>query len=158
MELNMETLMNNKWFHYLLYAIFFLILYFGLLRPKILEKFDIGVDKNNIGGSSDNGDDSNGSSIQDADSISEDLKKSTEKIKDSLHLNKYRKNMEDIIIDMNDWISIKGAIMLPSIASKMAKSNSGDNISDIINDLDTLNKMYQSSITLNSIMRYIDKQ
>lgn len=151
MEINMQQLMEKKWVQCVLYALLFLVIYFCFIRRKVLEAFDIDTS------SARKSDSSSDVDIQDVEEIVKNLKTTTTKIGDGLHLDKYRKPMEDLILDLNEWCGSKSAQMLPALAKKIANNSDGD-INDIVKDIDNINKLNQFNSALNSIMRYIDKK
>lgn len=153
MDINMQQMMEKKWVQYLLYALLFLVIYFCFIRRKVLEAFDIdtsSIKKSDSSSSSD-------VDIQDVEEIVNNLKTATTKIGDGLHLDKYRKPMEDLVIDLNEWCGSKSAQLLPALAKKISNNSDGD-ITDIVKDIDNINKLNQFNASLNSIMRYIDKK
>ena len=80
----MQQLMEKKWVQCVLYAILFLVIYFCFIRRKVLEAFDIDTS------SATKSDSSSDVDIQDVEEIVKNLKTTTTKIGDGLHLDKYR--------------------------------------------------------------------
>ena len=149
--MDMKNIMEKTWVQYLLYAILFLIIYFCFVRRKVREAFEIPKSSSSSSSDSDSGTD-----IQDSKQIAEDLKTRTTKLHDGLHLAKYRRHIEDMIIEMNEWCGAKSTQMLPALAKKLA-DHSDDGVSDdIIQDMDTLNKLFNFNTTLNGVMKHID--
>ena len=151
MEINMQQLMEKKWVQCVLYAILFLVIYFCFIRRKVLEAFDIDTS------SATKSDSSSDVDIQDVEEIVKNLKTTTTKIGDGLHLDKYRKPMEDLVLDLNEWCGSKSAQMLPALAKKIANNSDGD-INDIVKDIDSINKLHTFNTSLNSILKYIDNK
>ena len=147
----MQQLMEKKWVQCVLYAILFLVIYFCFIRRKVLEAFDIDTS------SATKSDSSSDVDIQDVEEIVKNLKTTTTKIGDGLHLDKYRKPMEDLVLDLNEWCGSKSAQMLPALAKKIA-NNSGGDINDIVKDIDSINKLHTFNTSLNSILKYIDNK
>jgi len=106
MEVSIENYMKNPLVLYFLGAILILLIYIVFIKKKMREAFD--------------NDDGNATEdtveVQDSETIASDLKTKATKIEDGLHLDKYRSQMENLIIDMNDWISAKTAAAIPGIA------------------------------------------
>lgn len=146
MKIDIEKLAKNKIIKYSLYVFLFLLAYL-LLRKRVIESFD-----------SDSSSSSNSDviDIQDSETIGADLKTNATKIEDSLHLDKYRTQMENLIIDMNDWISAKTAQTLPAIAKKM--NDSKDNIGEVMTMVEKMNELNKFKETLNTTMKYIDSK
>ena len=140
----MKLDMEQPWIQVIIIIILFLIIYFGFIRKKVLESFDVESPKKEAV-----------ISVQDSEDIGNDLKKNATKIEDSLHLDKYRTQMEHLIIDMNDWISAKTAESLPSIAKKINESSS---IDDVIKEITQLNELNNFKLTLNGAMKFIDSK
>ena len=136
--------MEQPWIQVIIIIILFLIIYFGFIRKKVLESFDVESPKKEAV-----------ISVQDSEDIGNDLKKNATKIEDSLHLDKYRTQMEHLIIDMNDWISAKTAESLPAIAKKINESSS---IDDVIKEITQLNELNNFKLTLNGAMKFIDSK
>jgi len=140
----MKLDMEQPWIQVIIIIILFLIIYFGFIRKKVLESFDVESPKKEAV-----------ISVQDSEDIGNDLKKNATKIEDSLHLDKYRTQMEHLIIDMNDWISAKTAESLPAIAKKINESSS---IDDVIKEITQLNELNNFKLTLNGAMKFIDSK
>lgn len=153
MEFDMKKIMEKKWVQYILYAILVLLVYFGFLRKKLYESFDTGTDNSNKSSGKDKI-----VAVQDAENIAKDLKTNSTKIEDSLHLDKYRTQMENLIIDMNDWISAKTAQMLPSIAKQMNDAKESGSIGEVILSVQKLNEFNKFKETLNATMKFIDSK
>ena len=153
MEFDMKKIMEKKWAQYILYAILVLLVYFGFLRKKLYESFDTGTDNSNKSSGKDKI-----VAVQDAENIAKDLKTNSTKIEDSLHLDKYRTQMENLIIDMNDWISAKTAQMLPSIAKQMNDAKESGSIGEVILSVQKLNEFNKFKETLNATMKFIDSK
>jgi len=159
MEFDMKKLMEKKWVQYVLYAILVLLFYFGFLRKKLYESFDI-----DTSGATNNGNNNKSSgkdkivAVQDAENIAKDLKTNSTKIEDSLHLDKYRTQMENLIINMNDWVSEKTAQMLPSIAKQMNDAKENGSIGEVMLSVQKLNEFNKFKETLNATMKFIDSK
>lgn len=158
MEFDMKKLMEKKWIQYVLFAVLVLLVYFGFLRKKLYETFDLDTS----GATTNSNNKSSGKdkivAVQDAENISKDLKTNSTKIEDSLHLDKYRTQMENLIIDMNDWVSAKTAQMLPSIAKQMNDAKENGNIGEVILSVQKLNDFNKFKETLNATMKFIDSK
>lgn len=158
MEFDMKKLMEKKWVQYVLFAVLVLLVYFGFLRKKLYETFDLDTS----GATTNSNNKSSGKdkivAVQDAENISKDLKTNSTKIEDSLHLDKYRTQMENLIIDMNDWVSAKTAQMLPSIAKQMNDAKENGNIGEVILSVQKLNDFNKFKETLNATMKFIDSK
>lgn len=159
MDFDMKTLMEKTWVQYSLYVLLFALIYFGLVRRKVMEAFDMSaIDAKTkdakSGASSATGSD-DVVDVQDAETIGKDLKTNATKIEDGLHLDKYRTQTENIIIDMNEWIGAKTTQMLPAIAKAMASSD-GSDISSVLQSIEKLNTLNNFKITLNGTMKYVD--
>lgn len=153
MEFDMKKIMEKKWVQYILYAILVLLVYFGFLRKKLYESFDTGTDNSNKSSGKDKI-----VAVQDAENTAKDLKTNSTKIEDSLHLDKYRTQMENLIIDMNDWISAKTAQMLPSIAKQMNDAKESGSIGEVMLSVQKLNEFNKFKETLNATMKFIDSK
>lgn len=151
MEFNMKNLMGKTWVKYVLYAILVLLVYFGFIRKKMYEAFDVDSDSKTSGKDKI-------VAVQDAENIAKDLKTNSTKIEDSLHLDKYRTQMENLIIDMNDWISAKTAQSLPSIAKQMNDAKESGNIGEVMLSIQKLNEFNKFKETLNGTMKFIDSK
>jgi len=145
MELSIENYMKNPLVLYFLGAILILLIYIVFIKKKMREAFD--------------NDDGNAKEdtveVQDSETIGTDLKTKATKIEDGLHLDKYRSQMENLIIDMNDWISAKTAAAIPGIAKKINESD-GSDIGEIVGLMRKYNEMDNYKKTLNTTMKYID--
>jgi hypothetical protein len=156
MDLDMKKMMEKKWVQYVLYIILIALIYFGFIRKKLYEAFDSDSISSNSGNSSSGKDKI--VAVQDAENIANDLKTNSTKIEDSLHLDKYRTQMENLIIDMNDWISAKTAQMLPSIAKQMTDAKESGSIGEVILSIQKLNEFNKFKETLNATMKFIDSK
>jgi hypothetical protein len=145
MEISIENYMKNPIVLYFLGAILILLIYIVFIKKKMREAFD--------------NDDENATEetveVQDSETIATDLKTKATKIEDGLHLDKYRSQMENLIIDMNDWISAKTAAAIPGIAKKINESD-GSDIGEIVGLMRKYNEMDNYKKTLNTTMKYID--
>ena len=151
MEFDMKKLMEKTWVKYVLYAILVLLVYFGFIRKKMYESFEVDSDSKSSGKDKI-------VAVQDAENIAKDLKTNSTKIEDSLHLDKYRTQMENLIIDMNDWISAKTAQSLPSIAKQMNDAKESGNIGEVMLSIQKLNEFNKFKETLNGTMKFIDSK
>jgi hypothetical protein len=145
MEISIENYMKNPIVLYFLGAILIVLIYIVFIKKKMREAFD--------------NDDENATEetveVQDSETIATDLKTKATKIEDGLHLDKYRSQMENLIIDMNDWISAKTAAAIPGIAKKINESD-GSDIGEIVGLMRKYNEMDNYKKTLNTTMKYID--
>ena len=153
MDLGLKKIMEKTWVQYLLYAILFLIIYFCFVRRKVREAFEIPKSS-----SSSDSDSDSGADIQDSKKISTELKEKTTKLHDGLHLAKYRRHIEDMIIEMNEWSGAKSTQMLPALAKKLSESTSDGVSDDIIQDMDKLNTLFTFNATLNAVMKHVDSK
>ena len=144
--MDLEKIVKNKYFQYFIYALFFIIVYLFFIRKVVIEKFE--------SNDSTSGDETL-VAIQDADGISEDLKNNTEKMKDAINLSKYRSNLEDLIINLEDWTNAKAASYLPTLAKKL---NETTNEGQAIKIMQNFNAFYTFPKVLNDMMTYVDKQ
>ena len=147
----MKKLMEKTWVKYVLYAILVLLVYFRFIRKKMYESFEDDSDSKSSGKDKI-------VAVQDAENIAKDLKTNSTKIEDSLHLDKYRTQMENLIIDMNDWISAKTAQSLPSIAKQMNDAKESGNIGEVMLSIQKLNEFNKFKETLNGTMKFIDSK
>lgn len=152
MNLDMKKIMEKKWVHYVLYIILIALIYFGFIRKKLYEAFDTDSTNNSSSGKD------TIVAVQDAETTANDLKTNSTKIEDSLHLDKYRTQMENLIIDMNDWISAKTAQLLPSIAKQMNDATESGSIGDVMSNIQKLNELNKFKETLNATMTFIDSK
>lgn len=152
MNLDMKKIMEKKWVHYVLYIILIALIYFGFIRKKLYEAFDTDSTNNSSSGKD------TIVAVQDAETTANDLKTNSTKIEDSLHLDKYRTQMENLIIDMNDWISAKTAQLLPSIAKQMNDATESGSIGDVMSNIQKLNELNKFKETLNATMKFIDSK
>jgi preprotein translocase subunit SecF len=148
MEVSIENYMKNPLVLYFLGAILILLIYIVFIKKKMREAFDID-DSTNVNAKEDSVE------VQDSETIATDLKTKATKIEDGLHLDKYRSQMENLIIDMNDWISAKTAAAIPGIAKKINESD-GSDIGEIVGLMRKYNEMDNYKKTLNTTMKYID--
>ena len=78
----------------------------------------------------------------------------TTQIIDGLHIDKYRGNYENIIMNLEDWCN---ATILSTISNN--KINTTDPMSDnTMKTISALNQLKQFKDTLNGAMLYLDKQ
>lgn len=144
--MDFEKIVKNKYFQYFIYALFFIIVYLFFIRKVVIERFE-------------SNDSTSGNetlvAIQDADGISNDLKNNTEKMKDAINLSKYRSNLEDLIINLEDWTNAKAASYLPTLAKKL---NETTNEAQAIKIMQNFNAFYTFPKELNNMMAYVDKQ
>ena len=144
--MDFEKIVKNKYFQYFIYALFFIIVYLFFIRKVVIERFE--------SNDSTSGDETL-VAIQDADGISNDLKNNTEKMKDAINLSKYRSNLEDLIINLEDWTNAKAASYLPTLAKKL---NETTNEAQAIKIMQNFNAFYTFPKELNNMMAYVDKQ
>ena len=162
MDINFDF--DSDWFQYVLFIILIIVFYYAFVKNKLFENFDLDTNINSAKNTGTSAVDSaknsssnaiNGGevvSIQDAEDIGSNLKTNATKIEDGLHLGKYRTQMENLIIDMNEWINAKTAEALPGIAKKM--NNAG--IESVLSAIKPINELQTFKTTLNTTMKYID--
>jgi hypothetical protein len=85
-----------------------------------------------------------------ASSYSDKIEKSFLQLRDSLNIQKYRSDYENVIINMNDYL---GSLMLQQVLNINAD---GLNEENILLMIDKINKMNSGKQSLNSLMKYID--
>ena len=90
----------------------------------------------------------------DSSDVAESIKNNTTKTLDTLLINKYRTNYEDIIINMNDWCD---AQILNMIVSGDLDCTNGYN-DKLLTKIRNLNDLESFKDTLNKAMKYLDKQ
>ena len=83
---------------------------------------------------------------------SEKLKAATEKTKDALYLDKYRKDYENLIIDLEDNSNATNLGLLQSLATQ-ASNGQLDDMLKIMGKMNTINTFRG---TLNDAMKYLD--
>tara|TARA_B110000967_G_C18722828_1_gene478541 strand:+ start:498 stop:932 length:435 start_codon:yes stop_codon:yes gene_type:complete len=90
---------------------------------------------------------------QENEKLIEDMKNNTEQIIDNLHLVKYRKDWENLIIATESRISALTLSMLPSLGKALQVKNNDKAVKESISNLNQLN---QCRDTLNETMKYLD--
>lgn len=84
-----------------------------------------------------------------AEGFAAQIKANTIKMQDSLLISKYRKDYENVIINMDDYIN---NMMLDTIL----KFNTSDDKKNI-ETIDKLNKLNQAKGSLNAVMKFVDR-
>ena len=90
---------------------------------------------------------------QENEKLIEDRKNKTEQMIDNLHLVKYRKDWENLIIATESRISALTLSMLPSLGKSLQVKNNDKAIKDSISSINQLNQFRE---TLNETMKYLD--
>tara|TARA_A100001015_G_C15043624_1_gene741687 strand:+ start:1806 stop:2243 length:438 start_codon:yes stop_codon:yes gene_type:complete len=94
----------------------------------------------------------------DAEAIAKEIKTTTEKIMDSMNINKYRKDYDNIIINLEDLCN--ATILKNVVASNInLDTNTGDSSSKskkTLELIETLNNLENFKNTLNSCMKFLD--
>lgn len=79
------------------------------------------------------------------------IKAKTVQIQDTVLVSKYRKEYENVIINLDDYFS---ALMLEQVLSM----NVSDNLQSNIQKIQIINTLSTGKKTLNEVMTYVDKQ
>ena len=90
---------------------------------------------------------------QENEKLIEDMKNKTEQMIDNLHLVKYRKDWENLIIATESRISALTLSMLPSLGKSLQVKNNDKAIKESISNINQLNQFRD---TLNETMKYLD--
>ncbi len=90
---------------------------------------------------------------QEIEKLIDDMKNNTEQMVDNLHLVKYRKDWENLIIATEARISALTLSMLPSVGKSLQVKNNDKAIKENISNINQLNKFRE---TLNETMKYLD--
>ena len=90
---------------------------------------------------------------QENEKLIEDMKNKTEQIIDNLHLVKYRKDWENLIIATESRISALTLSMLPTLGKALQVKNNDKAVKDSITNINQLNQFRD---TLNETMKYLD--
>jgi hypothetical protein len=88
------------------------------------------------------------------DETATELKATTTKASDALYLNKYRKDYETLIINLEDNANTMTMKLLPIIANTL---NSGDT-KDAMTMINNVNSLNTFKATLNDSMKFLDAQ
>lgn len=86
-----------------------------------------------------------------AANYAESIKAKTVQIQDTVLVSKYRKEYENVIINLDDYFS---ALMLEQVLSM----NVSDNLQSNIQKIQIINTLSTGKKTLNEVMTYVDKQ
>jgi hypothetical protein len=86
-----------------------------------------------------------------SDTYSSNIKSNTIKLQDTFLINKYRKNYETVILNLDDLIN---NLMLQTTLNI---DNTG-NIDKVLESLKTLNTLSDSKNSLNKVMKFIDSK
>lgn len=84
-----------------------------------------------------------------AESFAAQIKANTIKMQDTLLISKYRKDYENIIINMDDYIN---NMMLDTVLKFNIKDDNKN-----IEIMDKLNKLNQAKVSLNAVMKFVDR-
>lgn len=90
---------------------------------------------------------------QENEKLIEDMKNKTEQMIDNMHLVKYRKDWENLIIATESRISALTLSMLPSLGKSLQVKNNDKAIKESISNINQLNQFRD---TLNETMKYLD--
>jgi divalent metal cation (Fe/Co/Zn/Cd) transporter len=132
----------NKMMKYIIGGFLFIIVVL-LLKALLLKKRE---GMTNITGAS-----SDDTKAQEIEKMVKQVKSETTQMIDGMHLVKYRKDWEDLIIAIEAKINAITLTSLPTLAKKLEDDDS--NIVTVIENLNTLNKFRG---TLNENMKHLD--
>ena len=90
---------------------------------------------------------------QENEKLIEDMKNKTEQMIDNMHLVKYRKDWENLIIATESRISAMTLSMLPTVGKALQTKNNEKAIKESIANINQLNQFRE---TLNDTMKYLD--
>lgn len=90
---------------------------------------------------------------QENEKLIEDMKNKTEQMIDNMHLVKYRKDWENLIIATESRISALTLSMLPTVGKALQTKNNEKAIKESIANINQLNQFRE---TLNDTMKYLD--
>ena len=90
---------------------------------------------------------------QENEKLIEDMKNKTEQMIDNMHLVKYRKDWENLIIATESRISAMTLSMLPNVGKALQTKNNEKAIKESIANINQLNQFRE---TLNDTMKYLD--
>ena len=87
-----------------------------------------------------------------ADDYAKTIKNESTKLQDSLLISKYRKNYENAIINLEEFISFT------MLKTTLNINIDPDNLSQSVKNLEALNTLNNAKINLNSVMKFMDSQ
>jgi len=137
-----EMTETNDMFLYLGYVIIVALIYliFNTLFKHNKEAFGI------IGGDKDY-------ESQRLGNLVDEIKGSTERMKDQMNVKKYRKDWENIIIALEDGINTQILSSLPHMAQQLEKSSNDEELTEMAKKLNNMNTFRN---TLNDSMKFLD--
>jgi hypothetical protein len=83
----------------------------------------------------------------------DEIKGSTERMKDQMNVKKYRKDWENIIIALEDGINTQILSSLPHMAQQLEKSSNDEELTEMAKKLNNMNTFRN---TLNDSMKFLD--
>tara|TARA_B110000967_G_scaffold86183_1_gene88734 strand:+ start:6657 stop:7076 length:420 start_codon:yes stop_codon:yes gene_type:complete len=83
----------------------------------------------------------------------DEIKGSTERMKDQMNVKKYRKDWENIIIALEDGINTQILSSLPHMAQQLEKSSNDEELTEMAKKLNNMNTF---RTTLNDSMKFLD--
>jgi hypothetical protein len=128
---------------------FFIIIIIGLLIYLVFSNINLNVTEGMTTNEASSSSSENGVAGN-ASSFAAQLKNDSIKMQDSLLISKYRKDYENVIINMDDLIN---NMMLNTVLNYKSTGNLNKDIEMI----DNLNKLNNAKTSLNSVMKYIDR-
>jgi len=94
-----------------------------------------------------------------AKTLYENIKIQNDKLKDIIAIPKYRTDYENLLMTVEEYSNSMILSKVISISDKINKNGIGKNITqEILNDMDTTNKLKSFIDTLNATMKYIDRR
>jgi len=94
-----------------------------------------------------------------AKTLYENIKIQNDKLKDIIAIPKYRTDYENLLMTVEEYSNAMMLSKVISVSDKINKNGVGKNITqEILNDMDTTNKLKSFIDTLNATMKYIDRR
>ena len=86
--------------------------------------------------------------------LDQDIKNDNDNKKDTLLINKYKSQYEDLLIGLNENTNLQLLENITEYASNLVQNNSKKSVAS----LDKIFKLHHLNSSLNSVMKYLDKQ
>ena len=94
-----------------------------------------------------------------ASTLFQNLKTQNDKLSDIISIDKYRTDYENLLMSLEEYRNVMMLGKVISVSDKINKNGIGKNINlDIINEIETANKLKSFIETLNVSMKYVDRK
>lgn len=103
-------------------------------------------------------DNADGDFAQNIGDFSKKIKKKTESLKDTLLITKYRKEYEDLIINLEDYCNVTSLDIAASVANDTSKGVGLSKNKEIMELIKNQNAISEYRNSLNETMKYLDSQ